>query len=66
MKLITIIAAFFAATYASAMPTNEAIAKAGAEVQTRIKEQLASWQSGKMSDADMGKLLLIMADGEQD
>lgn len=68
MNIKTIMAAMIAAAcaWAHAMPTNEAIAKAGAEVQARLMGQLAKWQSGEMSDADMAKLLLVLADKEKE
>ena len=66
MKILTMIAAVFVAVCALAMPTNEEIEKAGSEVQTRLQKQLVKWLDGQMSDAEMAKLLLVMADKEKE
>lgn len=63
MEIKAIMAAMLAAAcaWAHAMPTNEEIAKADAEVQARLKDQLAKWQSGEMSDADMAKFRTFLS-----
>ena len=66
MKILTMIAAVFVAVCALAMPTNEEIEKAGSEVQTRLQKQLVKWLDGQMSDAEMAKLQLVMADKEKE
>ena len=61
------IAATLAATAcALAMPTNEEVEKAGAEVQTMLQKQLESWLKGNRSDSELARVLLVMADKEQD
>ena len=66
MKTMTMLAAVFAATCSLAMPTNQEIEKAGAEVQAKLQKQLIKWLDGRMSDAEMANLLLMMADKEKD
>ena len=66
MKTMTMIAVALAAACSLAMPTNKEIEKAGAEVQARLQKQLIKWLDGQMSDSEMAKLLLMMADKENE
>ena len=67
MKLATMIAAMLAAAASAlAMPTNEEIEKAGAEVQARLQKQLEGWLEGNRTDAEVAKVLSAMAEGEKD
>ncbi len=61
MKLKLIAVAVLAALTATAMPTNEQIARANKEVLASLKTQIAAWQSGDISDGDLAALMLIHA-----
>jgi len=66
MKLATMMVVAAAATCAFAMPTKEEMEKAGLAVQSRLQKQLIRWLDGEMADAEMAKVLLVMADKETD
>ena len=66
MKTITMIAVALVAACSLAMPTNKEIEKAGAEMQARLQKQLIKWLDGQMSDSELAKLMLMMADKEKE
>ena len=59
VKLIAIVA--LAACSAVAMPTNDEIEKANADVMAAFRKQLAAWQGGSISDGDLSALMLMNA-----
>ena len=63
---IVISIAALAALTAAAMPTEEELAKASSEVKTALKTQIASWQKGDISHADLAALMLLNADKFKD
>ena len=61
MKLKLVAMAAFAACSAAAMPTNDEIEKANADVMMAFRKQLAAWQGGSISDRDLSALMLMNA-----
>jgi hypothetical protein len=61
MKLKLMVVAALAACSAAAMPTNDEIKKANADVMMAFRKQLAAWQGGSISDRDLSALMLMNA-----
>ncbi len=61
MKVQLIAMAALAACSAVAMPTNDEIEKANADVMMDFKKQLTAWQGGVISDGDLSALMLMNA-----
>ena len=61
MKVGLMAMAVLAACSAAAMPTNEQIEKANAEVLSAFKKQVVAWQGGSISDGDLSALMLMNA-----
>ena len=61
MKLKLMAVAALAACSAVAMPTNEQIEKANADILAAFKKQVAAWQGGSISDGDLAALMLMNA-----
>lgn len=61
MKVKLIAMAALAACSAVAMPTNDEIEKANADVMAAFRKQLAAWQGGSISDRDLSALMLMNA-----
>ena len=61
MKVELMAMAALAACSAVAMPTNDEIEKANADVMTAFQKQLAAWQGGSISDSDLSALMLMNA-----
>ena len=59
LKLMAMVA--LAACSAAAMPTNDEIEKANADVMMAFRKQLAAWQGGSISDRDLSALMLMNA-----
>lgn len=53
--------AALAACSAVAMPTNDEIEKANADVMMAFRKQLMAWQGGSISDSDLSALMLMNA-----
>ena len=61
MKVKLMAMAALAACSAVAMPTNDEIEKANADVMTAFRKQLSAWQGGSISDSDLSALMLMNA-----
>ena len=61
MKVKLIAMAALAACSAVAMPTNDEIEKANADVMMAFRKQLMAWQGGSISDSDLSALMLMNA-----
>ena len=61
MKVKLIAIAVLAACSAVAMPTDDEIEKANADVMAAFRKQLAAWQGGSISDGDLSALMLMNA-----
>ena len=61
MKVRLMAMAAIAACSAAAMPTNEQMEKANAEVLSAFEKQVVAWQGGSISDGDLSALMLMNA-----
>lgn len=61
MKVKLMVMAALAACSAAAMPTNDEIEKANADILAAFKKQVAAWQGGSISDRDLSALMLMNA-----
>ena len=61
MKVKLMAMAALAACSVAAMPTNDEIEKANADVMTAFRKQLSAWQGGSISDSDLSALMLMNA-----
>ena len=61
MKVKLVALAAIAACSAAAMPTNDEIEKANADILAAFKKQMEAWQGGSISDGDLSALMLMNA-----
>ena len=61
MKVKTMAMAALAACSVAAMPTDDEIEKANADILAAFKKQVAAWQGGSISDGDLAALMLMNA-----
>ena len=61
MKVRLMAMAAIAACSAAAMPTNEQMEKANADILAAFKNQVEAWQGGSISDGDLSALMLMNA-----